>query len=219
MEILSRPGIIFLLFLWIFPHIFLLRIAITGYCKTTLFVCILFLAVVVTVKPATFDLPKYSVYFASGYLAMWPYEYVDGKDLVLDNRDSTGVPFSQAYRNDWGFAFLAKGLHKIFPVGPYLPRIAATQHRFISDFQVLGITILGLVALLMASLVLFPKCFVGHTARKTVVYCLPILMGSVFFMIGSQNVLRQFLGVAFVLMAVSLFSRKLYLLSIIKTIK
>ena len=114
MEILSRPENIFLLILWIFPHILLLRIAITGYCKATLIVCMLSLVVVVTLKPATFDLPKYSVYFASGHLAMWPYKYADGKDLVLDSRDSTGIPFSQAYRNDRGFAFLAKGLNKIF---------------------------------------------------------------------------------------------------------
>ncbi|SVD78390.1 uncharacterized protein METZ01_LOCUS431244, partial [marine metagenome] len=69
MEILSRPGIVIVLVLWILPHILFLRLVTVGFCKNTLVICIVCLATVYAIKPVTFDLPKYSSYLASGYLA------------------------------------------------------------------------------------------------------------------------------------------------------
>ena len=215
MEILSRPGIVIVLVLWILPHILFLRLVTVGFCKNTLVICIVCLATGYAIKPATFDLPKYSSYLASGYLAMLPYSYSKEYGLVLNSRDTTGDPFVQSYPNDRAFVQLARGLHHLLPSGPYLPRVAAGHYRYVSDFQVIAIAILGLFILMLACLIARRAMLDKESIAETILYCLPIVMGSVFFMIGSQNAVRQFLGISVILLALSLFAKRQYLIALI----
>ena len=191
MEFLSRPGILIVLILWILPHILFLRLVVVGFCKNTLVICIVCLAVVYTIKPVTSDLPKYSTYFATGHLAMWPYSFSKNEGLLLDSRDTTGAPFLQAYPLDKGFVQLAKGLHHLLPIGPYLPRVAAGHYRYVSDFQVIAISLLGLIIIMVACFLFRNVKLTKQSVTQTILYGLPIVMGSVFFMIGSQNAVRQ----------------------------
>ena len=117
--------------------------------------------------------------------------------------DTTGVPFVQAYPYDRAFAQLARGLHHLLPIGPYLPRVAAGHHRYVSDFQVVAISMLGLFIIMLAWLVVCRVILAKESITQTTLYCLPIVMGSVFFMIGSQNAVRQFLGISVILLALS----------------
>ena len=215
MEILSRPGIVIVLVLWILPHILFLRLVTVGFCKNTLVICIVCLATVYAIKPVTFDLPKYSTYLASGHLAMLPYSYSKEYGLVLNSTDTTGSPFVQSYPYDRAFVQLARGLHHLLPIGPYLPRVAAGHYRYVSDFQVIAISILGLFILMLACLVACRTMLDKESITQTILYCLPIVMGSVFFMIGSQNAVRQFLGMSVILLALSLFSKRQYLIALI----
>ena len=215
MDILSRPGIVIVLVLWILPHILFLRLVTVGFCKNTLVICIVCLATVYAIKPVTFDLPKYSSYFASGHLASSPYSHSKEYGLVLNSADTTGDPFVQAYPNDRAFVQLARGLHHLLPIGPYLPRVAAGHHRYVSDFQVIAIAILGLFILMLACLVAYRAMLAKESITQTILYCLPIVMGSVFFMIGSQNAVRQFLGMSVILLALSLFFKRQYLIALI----
>jgi len=218
MEFLSRPGILIVLILWILPHILFLRLVVVGFCKNTLVICIVCLAVVYAIKPVTFDLPKYSIYFATGHLAMWPYSSSKEHGPVLDSRDTTGTPFVQAYPYERGFVQLARGLHRLLPIGPYLPRVDAGHYRYVSDLQVVAISILGLFIIMLACLLFGNGKLAKQSVTQTILYGLPIVMGSVFFMIGSQNVIRQFLGISVILLALSLISRRRYLLAIIAII-
>ena len=215
MEFLSRPGILIVLILWILPHILFLRLVVVGFCKNTLVICIVCLTVVYAIKPITSDLPKYSVYFATGYLTMWPYSSSKELGLVPDTRDTTGDPFVQAYPLERGFAQLARGLHHLLPIGPYLPRVAAGHHRYVSDLQVIAISFLGLFIIMLACFLFRNVKLTKQSVTQTILYGLPIVMGSVFFMIGSQNVVRQFLGISFILLTLSLIFRGRYLLAII----
>ena len=215
MEILSRPGIVIVLVLWILPHILFLRLVTVGFCKNTLVICIVCLATVYAIKPVTFDLPKYSSYLASGYLGNNKYSYSKEDGLVLHPWDTTGDPFVQSYPYDRAFVQLARGLHHLLPIGPYLPRVAAGHHRYVSDFQVIAISILGLFFIMLAYLVACRAMPARQSLTQTILYCVPITMGSVFFMIGSQNAVRQFLGVSVILLALSLLSRRRYLIALI----
>ena len=140
MEFLSQPGVLIVLLLWIIPHILFVRLVVVGFCKNTLVICIVCLAVVYTIKPVTSDLPKYSIYFATGHLVIWPYSFNKNEGLLLDSRDTTGDPFQQAYPHERGFVQLAKLLHQLLPIGPYLPRVAAGHYRYVSDNQVVAFT-------------------------------------------------------------------------------
>ena len=215
MEFLSRPGILIVLILWILPHILFLRLVVVGFCKNTLVICIVCLTVVYAIKPITSDLPKYSVYFATGYLTMWPYSSSKELGLVPDTRDTTGDPFVQAYPPERGFTQLARGLHHLLPIGPYLPRVAAGHYRYVSDLQVIAISFLGLFIIMLACFLFRNVKLTKQSVTQTILYGLPIVMGSVFFMIGSQNAVRQFLGISFILLTLSLIFRGRYLLAII----
>jgi len=171
--------------------------------------------VVYAIKPVTSDLPKYSSYFASGYLTIWPYFSSKELGIVTDSRDSTEAPFVQAYPYERGFAQLARGLHHLLPTGPYLPRVESGHNRYVSDFQVVAISILGLFIIMVACFLFRNVKLTKQSVTQTILYGLPIVMGSVFFMIGSQNAVRQFLGISFILLSLSLIIRERYLLAII----
>jgi hypothetical protein len=152
---------------------------------------------------------------ASGYLGNNQYSHSKEDGLVLNPWDTTGDPFVQAYPSDRAFAQLARGLHHLLPIGPYLPRVAAGHYRYVSDFQVIAIAILGLFILMLACLVACRAMRAKESIARTILYCLPIVMGSVFFMIGSQNAVRQFLGMSVILLALSLFVKRQYLVALI----
>ncbi len=147
-------------------------------------------------------------------MTIWP--YFPSKELVIvtDSRDYTEAPFVQAYPYERGFAQLARGLHHLLPIGNYLPRVVIGD-AYVSDFQVIAISILGLFFIMLAYLVAYRAMPARRLLTRTILYCVPITMGSVFFMIGSQNAVRQFLGMSVILLALSLLSRRRYLIALI----
>ena len=172
-------------------------------------------------KPITSDLPKYSSYFTTGFLAVHPYESWND-EIVLDPRDLTGEPFDQAFRRQiWGniysgsgFAYLSKILHTTLPKGNFLPRFL-DRNWYIADFPIVAIMILSLVILIVTSWNLFSSSGIVHFAKNRLLFTVPIILGSIFYMLGSQSAIRQFLMVSLILLALSFIRRKRHVSSFV----
>jgi hypothetical protein len=174
-------------------------------------------------KPYTYDLNKYSIYFSTGFVPVQAWHTgenrgVDGDEqFQLDVIDTTGKPFSQAFEP--GFRWLAKKAHSILPVGALVPRIDVDAGDFRargiprSDSTIFLIMILGFTALYIGARQL---CIVNNSGRNPITNLVfaagPAILGSVFFFIGSQNSLRQFLGLATVVLVIAVFSSRRYVL-------
>ena len=172
--------------------------------------CFICLVAVYFLKPATSDLPKYSVYFDTGLIATTAYK-IENQKVILDPVDTTGDRFFQAWPNNPGFVMLSRVLNSIFYTGPLYPRIIVSSKRFVSDLPITVLMFLGFASLM------YP-CFwaarsSGHQggARALVLPIATMIVGSVFFLIGSQNAIRQFLGIAFLLSGFAFVQQKFYL--------
>lgn len=218
---MTRFDSLFLLVLWVLPHLILLSIIWSSKTKVTIWSSIILLSAAYLLKPATSDLPRYSVYFSTGYLAVQPYiKHKDGS-VTLDPIDITGEPYSQAFGSSMGFAVLSKALGTLLPDGPLIPRIATvklSEKRYISDFPVLTIAFVALLVLIYSSKVLFrcpsgcPNNLIGPNQLYAV-----IILGSLFFLLGSQNTIRQFVGTVVVVLSIALLVQKKYLLCMFTT--
>ena len=149
---MTRFDALFLLALWVLPHLILLSIIWSSKTKVTIWSSIILLSAAYLLKPATSDLPRYSVYFSTGFLVGQP--YIKNKDgsVTLDPIDTTGEPFLQAFGDSKGFVVLSKALGTLLPDGPFIPRIAPVKQRYISDIPVLTIVLLTLLILIFTSL-------------------------------------------------------------------
>ena len=172
--------------------------------------CFTCLIAAYVLKPATSDLPKYSVYFATGLIATTAYK-IENQKVILDPVDTTGDPFVQAWHNNPGFIMLSRALNSIFYTGPVFPRIIVSSKRFVSDIPITVLMLLGFGSLMYS-------CFwaartSGHQggARALMLPIATMIAGSIFFLIGSQNAIRQFLGIAFLLSGFAFVQQKFYL--------
>jgi len=196
-----------LLGLWILGHISIFGIL---FRKTKYFAVILSTILLVTIyvtKPGTFDIPRYSVYFDTG-IPPWKTSSAFKKEgWKLDELseaeqreiDTTFFPHSPA------FNFLLDVGRDVLPHGSFLPRIITERH--VADSLVLLVGILGL-ALLVVALTLLHST---SKERESVLYPYGLavvgVLGSLFFFVGSQNALRQFLGSCFGILALATFVR------------
>ena len=200
-----------LLLCWVVPHALLFLPAQPQkrwilFSTGVILLCFLYL-----LKPSTSDLPGYSVYFSSGFLTVNPYDVTATGAVELDPVDTTGTPFRQTFSKSPAFAVLAEAMSLIYPPGPFLPRISPIQERYVSDFPVITITLVGCVVLLVACREFARGAGIRACFDKEFwLGNLFLVLGSVFFLLGSQNTLRQFLGIALIFSCLALFSRKKY---------
>jgi len=203
-----------LLALWICGHILLFGILFKRTKHLAVALSVILLAGVYATKPATFDLPRYSVYFETG-VAPW---------ITATNFKKEGwqlAELDERERNEYGnffphspaFNFLFDVARNVLPHGSYLPRIITERH--IADSLVLLIVISSIVLLLIAlALIRAPS---QETDRTFYPYVLVIgvTLGSLFFFVGSQNALRQFIGTAMGVLAFAAYVRSKNLLTLI----
>ena len=69
---------------------------------------LIFLGSAYLLKPATGDLPKYSIYFSTGHMPVHPYTFSE-EGIFLDPIDETGEKLGQGPKGAKGFAWLSKG--------------------------------------------------------------------------------------------------------------
>ena len=177
-------------------------------------IMIALMLVIYLVKPATYDLPKYSIFFDYGSLGVMGLESDDYGNYYLHDSDAgarTGdqpfCPFGASSPIDSiGFCLVAQSLGRILPSGELFYRIPSD--RYVSDSFIGLIALIGLLAFLsMCRLEFGQPGKVELLVRVGSPMNLAIILGSVFFFVGSQNSVRQFLGIAFVLLALSNFNR------------
>ena len=221
MEINYQQGLFLLIVCWFFVHVLFSVSLVRLPNQKVAIVCAVLLIAIYVFKPITADLPKYSSYFTTGYLAVYPFE--DWNDeIVLDPRDLTGEPFDQAFRRKiWGniytgsgFAYFSKMLHVTLPKGNLFPRIL-DRNWYIADFPILAIMVLSLTILIVAAGNLFSSSGMIQFAKKQLIFTIPVMMGSVFYMLGSQSAIRQFLTMSLIFLALSFIRRKRHVSSIL----
>ena len=196
------------------PHVFMARNAMRPIGPVLLSLSLVFLASAYFLKPATGDLPKYSIYFSTGYMPILPYTVSEG-GVLLDPVDQTGEMFKQGPPGAPGFSWLSKGL-SVLPDGPLLPRLSlAGADRYISDVPIITILLLSCFCLVLAckNFGLFEQELYGGV--RSVIISVSVILGSVFTLVGSQNSIRQFLGVCALLFSWSLLRNRRYVFALV----
>ena len=202
-----------------------------SWLRLPLFVMMMFLLLLAyVIKPYTYDLDKYSIYFNTGYIAVQPWHTGDPEqdpDVVqkfrLDERDTTGEPYSQGFEP--GFRLLANIGHLFLPKGSLVPRVnddtGDFQAKIIprSDATIFLIMLLGFGALYVSARRLYLETSSAQDSLKLYLIVVgPVILGSVFFFMGSQNSLRQFLGLSTVALALASYSSRRYIVCIVLVI-
>ncbi len=202
-----------LLGMWIIPHILVLNLVRCPNSVLTACLCTMLLMGVYLLKPATSDLSKYSVYFNSGFLTENPYSVTDEGNVLVHPEDTTGTPFLQAFSNNPGFRLMAKVFHDLIPQKPFLPRFSVYKKRYVTDGAILIIVLMGIVGLLYTcrQVVSEKRTIVAILPWERYLYWVPLTLGSIFFFVGSQNALRQFLALVFLTLALSLWFNKRFI--------
>jgi hypothetical protein len=203
----------FLLILWIGSHLAIVLTIHDNKFRLPAFAIIgLLLLVVYAIKPYTYDLQKYSIYFDTGFIETVGWSSPGGK-FQLDERDTTGLPFRQGFEP--GFRWLAKAGNIALPKGSLVPRIDPDAGDLKergpprSDAMVYLVMLVGFFILYSGA-----KRFIARNGdnrsgkRFRIITAGPIVFGSIFFLVGSQNSLRQFLGVSIVVLALSMLASR-----------
>ena len=196
-----------LLGLWILGHILVFGIL---FRKTKYFAVILstiLLVAIYVIKPATFDLPRYSVYFETG-IPPWETTYPSKKEgWKLDELSETEQSeyYSNFFPHSPAFNFLLDVARDVLPHGSFLPRIITERH--VADSLVLLVGILGLALLAVALTLLRSTSKESVSMLYSHGLAIVGVLGSLFFFVGSQNSLRQFLGSCFSVLALAAFVR------------
>jgi hypothetical protein len=208
----------FLLALWACAHVLILAVVLTARgSRAILGLMTLLMVVAYVLKPYTYDLDKYSIFFHTGFIAAHSW-HSPNNFFQLDSLDTNGEPFAQSFET--GFRWLAKLGSLALPKGSLVPRFDEDYGDFQergpprSDAMIFLIMGIGLGMLLTSIRFLCMLNNSGSYPRLINLWqTVPIVLGSVFFLLGSQNVLRQFLGVAIVILAISAINSKRYLVA------
>ena len=213
-------GGILLLMLWMGSHLLVLNtVRVTRQPHITFVMISMMLMLAYLMKPYTYDLNKYSIFFHTGFIPVQAW-HSPNDEFRLDPLDTTGEPFDQGF--EVGFRWLAKIGSKTLPAGSLVPRLDADFGDFRergpprSDAMIILIMGLGFMVLLAGV-----RSFGIRDYSKTyfrAIHLFPaaaIILGSVFFILGSQNSLRQFLGLAIVILAMGSMASRRYFVSAI----
>jgi hypothetical protein len=173
-------------------------------------------------KPYTYDLLKYSAYIETGIIVTGGFESnEEGHIVLLSEKDRSDTPF-HAYRTfEKGFVFIAELGNRFVPFAPTLPRIRASNGEFEIAKRLRTDTVnffilcfgLGFCFVATRAFLMFQKRQPPDSWMMILVG-LPLILGSIFFFLGSQNTVRQFMGVAVGLGAAGCFIKKNYLASV-----
>lgn len=203
--ITTEVEILILIIGWIVGHLVLWGILSQQLVRVSIIGSILLLGMVYVLKPATGDLWSYSFFFDTGYQKIYheaekqlrtepsPSGY-SISDVAPDYR--SGLPYSQRYSTEPLFAWMIKGAAAVFPHGSKWPRFQALGLRAISDFFLVFVVGLGLALVWSAAFLERVGCKPKSKDSYFAIKSLPFILGSVFFLVGSQNSIRQFLMLA-----------------------
>lgn len=216
-------GVIFLSAGWVLGHLLIL-VVLRGekYRKPILFLAIALLLSAYFFKPYTYDLNKYSIYFVTGYIPSFHWHEPHG-GFQLDEQNTTGDPYTKDSGGyELGFRWLSKAGNFLLPAGSLTPRYDATYWDFEErapprhDAMVLLIMIVGAIGLIYPIRGLLRKSNVARDEPpESLFLVLLVVLGSVFYFVGSQNAIRQFLGLVIILLAVRAMVSRGYLASLI----
>ena len=200
--ITTEIEILILIIGWILGHLVLWGILSKQLMRASIIGSMLLLGMVYALKPATGDLWSYSFFFDTGYQRIYheaekqrrtepsPAGY-SISEVAPDFR--SGVPYLQRYATEPLFAWMIKGAATVLPQGSKWPRFQALGFRAISDFFLVFVVGLGLALIWLAAFL--ERVEDKHKSKNSYLFIksLPFILGSVFFFVGSQNSIRQFL--------------------------
>ena len=205
---------------WLLGHLLILGV-VTGRPNTRAILLLMafLLTLVYLTKPYTYDLNKYSIYLSTGYISTKPWHTPDAQ-FQLDGKDVTGEPFEGAYES--GFQWLAEISHKLLPGGALWPRVDADHGDLEqrgpprSDAAILAFGLIGFVLVCWG---------LKHDRRRNpdgslssapdMLLVSILVLGSIFFLLGSQNTLRQFLAMSIVINGIVLAMSRRYFMAIL----
>jgi len=208
---------IFLISIWIIGHLCLVGAVQDKYKQTSLVAVLLCIVLVYSLKPATMDLFGYSVYFDTGY---WPYsaysENMEGLQVEdIYGGDETGPPYVKRFPNEPGFALTLQWLAGVLPHGQFLPRLTAMGREYTSDTLMFVVISIGLFSFVTASWNFLSHQLRSQERKQFFLISTPIILGSLFFFVGSQNSIRQFLMLCLCILAISYLGRRRYVIAVI----
>ena len=211
------PELYFLLGVWIVAHLLVLFSIRADKGRHRIFILIsILLAMACVLKPYTYDLKKYVVYFETGHIpGKYSWKFSDD-GVELDPRESFSEPFAVNSGYEKGFRLLAKVGNQLIPHGFGIPRIdtagvLAWEKNSRADVLLTLIMIVGIIVLFSTSRKFISNHTVdGYRDKVSPSIAIAIILGSIFFLLGSQNTLRQFLGVLMVVSAGAMFVSRKY---------
>jgi len=218
---------------WVSAHLLIFLTIRDSWYRLPIFVFIGSLLLFMYVfKPYTYDLKKYSAYIDTGFIpaSSWAYDSVG--TIHLSTSDRTGERFiggEEGY--EVGFRTLSKVVYKLIPRGKSLPRIDVKACEELDKEFCTGVlswrkirrTDVMLFILVMfgfGGIVFATKNLIGQTSTctakklETRIIWLPLIAGCIFFLLGTQNVLRQFLGAVPIIIALPMILSRRYVTSL-----
>jgi hypothetical protein len=209
--------VVVLISIWIAGHLCLFGAVCDKYKRVSLIAALLCMVVVYSIKPSTMDLFGYSVYFDTGY---WPYaaysEKLEGFQVEdIFDRDKVGDPYFGRFSGEPGFAASIKWLSSILPHGQFSPRLTAMGREYTSDSLAFAVIVIGLIAFVAASRNFLYNQLSSQERRRFFLFSVPITLGSIFFFVGSQNAIRQFLMLSLCMLAISYLSKRRYMIALL----
>ena len=187
-----------------------------GNTRALLYFMACFLILVYLTKPYTYDLKKYSIYFATGFIQTQTWHMPDGH-FHLDPKDTTGDPYEGSYEP--AFRRLAEFGNEWLPKGSLWPRVDFDYDDFKergpprSDATIVLVALAGFV-LISLTLTTVRRWDGGSSSsfRPDFLLVSILILGSIFFLLGSQNTLRQFLGMSIAINGIVLAMSRRYVL-------
>lgn len=206
---------------WILSHAIMWGILIRKYKNPVLFTATALIIAIYLVKPATGDLWGYAFYFDTGYSHHWADKTLttlrsDGYKLEdIPPGYRTGEAYLQRFQHSPAFAWAVKISADILPHGPLLPRFEALGNRWVSDSFLILIVLLGLLSIGVVVFLSGSELVRADSHLDKLREIVPLSLGSVFFFVGSQNSIRQFLMLACCLIFFSALRKRKYLWSLL----
>lgn len=200
-------GVILLGAAWVVCHILIVpAVFVTKLRWICLSLALILMASVYLLKPYTYDLEKYSIFFVTGYIPSVHWHSPNGM-FQLDPNDTTGEPYTGF---EIGFSALARLGNFLIPPGTVLPRLNSDSWNFEKtkppqhDGLLFLIMLLSIVIIIWTIRRLLLKVEESiRIDRSTWPLLLLVVTGSIFFFLGSQNTIRQLLALVVILVGIS----------------
>ena len=167
---------------------------------------LILMASVYLLKPYTYDLEKYSIFFVTGYIPSVHWHTPNGV-FQLDPHDTTGEPYTGF---EIGFSALARLGNFLIPPGTVLPRLNSDSWNFEKTKPPQHDGLLFLIMLLSIAIIIWTIRRLLLKVEESILIdrstwplLLLVVTGSIFFFLGSQNTIRQLLALVVILVGIS----------------